>query len=45
VTVSASRGGKSVTTKDAHIYTMRDGKVTEFWDATTDEYALDELFA
>jgi hypothetical protein len=22
---------------------MRDGKVTEFWDASTDEYALDEL--
>jgi len=22
---------------------LRDGKVTEFWDASTDEYALDEL--
>jgi ketosteroid isomerase-like protein len=43
VTVSASRGGKSLTTKNAHIFGMRDGRVTEFWDATTDEYALDEL--
>jgi uncharacterized protein len=43
VTISASRGGKSISTKDAHIFGLRDGKVTEFWDATTDAYAFDEL--
>ena len=43
VATSASRGGKSVRINEAHVYHMRDGKVTEFWDASTDEYALDEL--
>jgi ketosteroid isomerase-like protein len=43
VATSASRGGKSVRINEAHIYHLRDGKVTEFWDASTDEYALDEL--
>ena len=43
VATSASRGGQSVRIKEAHVYHLRDGKVTEFWDASTDEYALDEL--
>ena len=43
VATSASRGGKSVRINEAHVYHLRDGKVTEFWDASTDEYALDEL--
>lgn len=45
VVVSASRGGKSLRTNEAHVFHLRDGKVTEFWDATTDEYAMDELIA
>ena len=40
---TASRGGKSVTINEAHIYHLRDGKVTEFWDGSTDQYAFDEL--
>ena len=43
VATSASRGGKSVRINEAHVFHLRDGKVTEFWDASTDEYALDEL--
>ena len=43
VATSASRGGKSTRINEAHVYHMRDGKVTEFWDASTDAYALDEL--
>ncbi len=43
VVTSASRGGKSVRINEAHVYHLRDGKVTEFWDASTDAYALDEL--
>lgn len=43
ITTSASRGGKSVRINEAHVYHLRDGKVTEFWDATTNGYALDEL--
>jgi hypothetical protein len=43
VATSASRGGKSVRINEAHVYHLRDGRVTEFWDASTDEYALDEL--
>ena len=43
VATSASRGGKSTRINEAHVYHMRDGKVTEFWDASTDAYALDAL--
>lgn len=43
VTSTASREGRTVTTQDAHVFHLRDGKVTEFWDASTDQYATDEL--
>ncbi|MFY9864758.1 MAG: nuclear transport factor 2 family protein, partial [Trebonia sp.] len=43
VATSASRGGKSVRINEAHIYHLRDGRVTEFWDGSTDQYAFDEL--
>lgn len=45
VASTASRGGKSVTVNEAHVYHMRDGRVTEFWDASTDQAASDELMA
>ena len=45
VAVSASRGGKSATVNEAHVYHLRDGRVTEFWDASTDQAAFDELMA
>ena len=43
VTTTASRGGRSVTTHDVHVFHLRDGKVVEFWDSSTDQYAIDEL--
>jgi hypothetical protein len=43
VVTTASRGGKSMTVNDAHIYHLRDGKVVEFWNASTDQYAVDEV--
>ncbi len=44
VVSSASRGGQSVQATDAHIFRLRDGQVMEFWNASTDPYAYDELF-
>jgi hypothetical protein len=38
-TLSASRGTKSVETPVANVSHVRDGKVTEFWGATTDPQA------
>ena len=43
VTTTASRGGRSATTNDVHVFHLRDGKVVEFWDSSTDQYAIDEL--
>jgi len=40
---TASRGGKSLMTNEAHVFHLRDGRVTEFWDASTDQAAFDEL--
>jgi hypothetical protein len=35
-TLSASRGNKSLEVPVANVSHVRDGKVTEFWGATTD---------
>jgi uncharacterized protein len=43
VVATASRAGRSITVQDAHIFGFRDGKVVEFWNASTDPYAYDEL--
>jgi ketosteroid isomerase-like protein len=43
VTITASRGGRSIHVNGVHIMHLRDGKVTEFWNAATDQYAIDEL--
>jgi uncharacterized protein len=43
VVATASRDGRSMTINDAHVFHMRDGKVQEFWTASTDQYAGDEL--
>jgi uncharacterized protein len=43
VTSTASRGGETMTVNDAHVFHLRDGKVVEFWNASTDSYAIDEL--
>jgi uncharacterized protein len=38
-TFSASRGGKSIEVPVANVSHLRDGKLTEFWGATTDPQA------
>jgi uncharacterized protein len=43
VVTTASRAGRSVTTKNAHVFHLHDGRVTEFWDASTDQYSTDEM--
>ena len=43
VTTTASRGGQSIAVYAAHVFDLRDGKVTEFRDGSTDQYAVDEL--
>ncbi len=43
VVSTASRGGRSVKIQDAHIFHLRDGNVVEFWNASTDAHAFDEL--
>jgi uncharacterized protein len=43
VVTTASRAGRSVTTQNAHVFHLRDGRVTEFWDASTDQYSTDEM--
>jgi uncharacterized protein len=43
VIASSSVNGQSVAVREAHIIRMRDGKVAEFWYATADQYAFDEM--
>ena len=45
VAITASRGGRSIEVNEAHVSHLRDGKIVEFWGATTDMYAEDELIA
>lgn len=43
VVITASRGGRSVNVNGVHVMHLRDGKVTEFWNTSTDQHAIDEL--
>jgi uncharacterized protein len=43
VVTTASRGDLNIAVNDAHVFRLRDGKVVEFWTASTDQYAVDEL--
>jgi ketosteroid isomerase-like protein len=43
VVVTGSVADRSATTNHAHVFHLRDGMVAEFWDASTDQYAADEL--
>jgi uncharacterized protein len=43
VTSTASRGGRTITAREAHMFRLRDGKVVEFWNGSTEPYAFDEL--
>jgi ketosteroid isomerase-like protein len=42
---SATRNGRSHTGNATHVFHLRDGKVTEFWDAQTDQHAADEFWS
>jgi uncharacterized protein len=42
---SATRGGRSHEGNATHIFHLRDGQVTEFWDAQTDQYAADDFWS
>ncbi len=44
-TLSASRGDKSIEIPVANVAHVRDGKVTEFWTATTDPQASIDFWA
>jgi len=43
VVTTASRGDRSIRVNDVHVFHLRDGKAVEFWTASTDQYAVDEL--
>jgi uncharacterized protein len=43
VTTTASRADKRMMVNDAHVFHLRDGKVAEFWSASTDQYAVDAV--
>lgn len=43
VTSTAHRGDRSTEVVNVHVSRLRDGKVVEFREATTDQYAMDEL--
>jgi ketosteroid isomerase-like protein len=43
--LSASRGNKSVATQVVNVSHTRDGRITEFWSATTDPQAALDFWA
>lgn len=45
VTGSATRGDKSFTGNDVHVFHIRGGQVVEFWDSPVDQYAADEFWS
>jgi uncharacterized protein len=44
-TVTATREGKSLEDRQAHVFHVRGGKVTEFWSHPGDQRAVDEFLA
>lgn len=45
VTVSASREGSSVEgLPSAHVWHVRDGRLSAFWDCSSDQVVIDDLF-
>lgn len=43
VTVKASRDGRNIDVNGVHVMHLRDGKMAEFWNTSTDQHAVDEL--
>jgi uncharacterized protein len=44
VDVSARSGERSFATTDVHVCRMDGGRIAEFWDTTSDQYAADAVF-
>jgi uncharacterized protein len=42
---SATRNGRTLHSQATHVLHLRDGKVTEFWDAHIDQQASDEFWS
>lgn len=42
---SASMGGKTVEDRGVHVFHMRDGKMTEFWNMPGDQSAWDDFWS
>ncbi len=42
---TAQRDGKSFDATGCHVWHLRDGKATEFWNLTLDSYAADEFWS
>ena len=45
VTQSGTRNGRTYEGRVTHVLHLRDGKVTEFWDAYVDQYTADEFWS
>ena len=45
VTVSATRGGRSIDARLVHVFHMRDGKMTEFWSIADDQKLFDDFWS
>ena len=43
VDVRAHRGDRSYSVRSAHHFRFSGDRITEFWEATTDQYAIDEV--
>jgi uncharacterized protein len=44
LTSSGTRGDKSFTGQDVHVFHVQNGQVVEFWDSPLDQYKADEFF-
>lgn len=44
VTATGQREGKTLDDRQAHVFHISDGKVTEFWNQAGDLYAVDEFW-
>jgi uncharacterized protein len=45
ITETATRKGRTQSVQSVHVLHLSDGKVTEFWDAHTDQYTSDEFWS
>jgi uncharacterized protein len=45
VKISNSKGDKSLTQNYVHVFTIREGKIAEFWELPEDQYAEDDFYS